>query len=61
MKYDGKIVWNSDMPAGQYKKPSDKTKMKSLGWKKTEYTPFDESIFNTCDWFAKNYPNVRGV
>ena len=61
MGYDGKIMWNTNMPAGQYRKPSDKTKVRSLGWKQTEYTPFKESISKTCNWFTENYPNVRGI
>jgi GDP-L-fucose synthase len=61
MGYDGKIMWNTNMPAGQYRKPSDKTKVRSLGWKQTEYTPFKESISKTCIWFTENYPNVRGI
>lgn len=59
--YEGKINWDTTKPAGQFKKPSDKSKMISLGWTEEQYTSFDEGIEKTCEWFLKEYPNVRGV
>lgn len=59
--YEGNITWDTSMPAGQFKKPSDKTKINAMGWTQDRYTPFDSAIKNTCEWFLENYPNVRGV
>ena len=59
--YEGRINWDTTKPAGQFKKPSDKSKMTSLGWTEEQYTPFDEGIEKTCEWFLKEYPNIRGV
>ena len=59
--YEGRIKWDTTKPAGQFKKPSDKSKMISLGWTEEQYTSFDEGIEKTCEWFLKEYPNVRGV
>ena len=55
------IVWNTDKPTGQYRKPSDNKKMLDLGWKKEMYTGFKEALTNTCEWFIMNYQNVRGM
>jgi len=57
--YDGQIIWDTDMPSGQKRKPSDLSKLKELGW--DEFTNFKEAIKNTCDWFTGNYPDIRGV
>ena len=60
MKFDGNIVWDTSKPNGQYKKPSTNSKLIQLGWTQTEYTSFEVALTNTCEWFIKNYPNVRG-
>lgn len=59
LEYDGNILWQSEMPSGQKRKPSDLTKLKSLGW--DDFTDFKQAIKNTCDWFVENFPHVRGV
>tara|TARA_R110002110_G_scaffold107895_1_gene269897 strand:+ start:30175 stop:30990 length:816 start_codon:yes stop_codon:yes gene_type:complete len=60
LDYSGEIAWNTDMPSGQHRKPSDNTRLIDLGWDKNRYTPLKEGLKNTCDWFIMNYPNVRG-
>ena len=57
--FEGKILWNTDMPAGQRRKPSDNSKFQELFG--MQYTPINEALTNTCEWFIMNYPNVRGV
>ena len=59
--FKGEILWRSDMPKGQYRKPSDNSKLRSLGWEQNNYTGFYESLTNVCNWFEKEYPKVRGV
>ena len=61
LEYDGTIVWQTDKPAGQYRKPSSNQKLLDIGWKKEWYTPLEIGLKKTCDWFRINYPNVRGV
>ena len=61
LEYNGKILWDRSMPSGQYRKPSDNKKLLSLGWKKNDYTNFDEALKNTCKWYIINYPQVRGI
>ena len=61
LEFDGEIVWDTAKPAGQFKKPSDKSKIESLGWSQENYIKFTEGIKNTCGWFTANYPNIKGV
>ena len=61
LKYDGSILWDCSMPSGQYKKPSSNNKLLALGWKKNDYTDFDEALKKTCKWYIMNYPQVRGI
>ena len=58
--FEGKIVWNTDKPTGQLRKPSDNTKFKTL-YSNFEYTSLEVGIKKTCEWFISNFPeNVRG-
>ncbi len=61
LEYDGDILWQTDKPSGQYRKPSSNQKLLDLGWKNEWYTPLEIGLKNTCDWFRIKYPNVRGV
>ena len=59
--YKGKIIWQTDMPKGQYRKPSDNSKLLSFGWRQGDYTNFYKSLVNVCNWFEDKYPNIRGI
>ena len=61
LEYTGKIVWNTNLPSGQFRKPSSSEKMTSLGWSQEEYIKFEEGIRKTCNWFNNNYPKIRGI
>lgn len=41
LEYDGDILWQTDKPAGQYRKPSSNQKLLDLGWKNEWYTPLE--------------------
>jgi GDP-L-fucose synthase len=58
MKFTGKIVWDSTKPDGQFRKPSDTTKLRRLlpGF---PFTPLDEGIEKSVAWFKANYPDIR--
>ena len=58
MKFEGKLIFDSSMPDGQYRKPSDATKLKNY-LPDVEWTPLEQGIGRTVDWFLSNYPNVR--
>jgi|TARA_R110002020_G_scaffold72542_7_gene186671 GDP-L-fucose synthase len=61
MDYDGEVVWDTNRESGQYRKPSDNSKLLDLGWGNKDYTSLEDSLKNTCNWFSQNYPNVRGI
>jgi len=61
MGFKGSIIWNTDMPTGQLRKPSDNSKLRRRGWGQEDYTPFETALKNSCDWFMQHYPRARGV
>ena len=61
LEYKGTISWDVSKPAGQFRKPSSSKKFHSLSGNSFSYTKLREGLENTCAWFLKNYPNVRGV
>lgn len=58
MKFKGKVVFDSTKPEGQFRKPSDTTKFRKYH-PDFKFTPIEEGIEKTVDWFVENYPNVR--
>ena len=61
LNYSGEIVFDLTKPKGQIRKPSSNQRFLDLGWKKEWYTPLEKGLKNTCEWFIKSYPNLRGV
>lgn len=61
MEYDGEVRWNTQMPSGQYRKPSSNQKLLDLGWDKKWYTSLEKGLTKTCNWVMLNYPDIRGV
>lgn len=62
MEYDrSKVIWDVTKPKGQHRKPSDNSKLLELGWKKENYSDFKINLKKVCEWYLRNYPNVRGV
>jgi GDP-L-fucose synthase len=61
LDYSGEIVFDNTKPKGQFKKPTSNKKLLDLGWNKQDYTPLENGLKNTCEWFIKTYPNVRGI
>ena len=59
LDFRGKVIWDTDKPNGQHRKPSDNAAFLALS--NMVYTPLDEALKKTCEWFIMNYPNVRGV
>jgi GDP-L-fucose synthase len=51
-------VFNSDKPDGQYRKPSDGTKLNSY-LPEFQWTPLEEGIEKTILWFENNFNNLR--
>ena len=56
--YDiNELVFQSDMPLGQMRKPSDNSRLKSLI--EFQFTPFDVGLEKTVSWFNDNYESAR--
>lgn len=58
LNFKGKLIWLTDKPDGQFRKPSDNSKLKSY-LPDFEYTPLYEGLKKTITWFEANYPNIR--
>jgi len=57
-KFKGKVIFDKTKPDGQLRKPSDNSKIKEL-LPNFEYTPFEQGIKETVNWFIKNYDEAR--
>ena len=57
-KFKGKVKFDKTKPDGQLRKPSDNSKIKEL-LPDFEYTPFEQGIKETVNWFKENYENAR--
>ena len=57
-KFKGKVVFDKTKPDGQLRKPSDNSKIKEL-LPDFKYTPFEQGIKETVNWFIENYDTAR--
>ncbi len=60
MNYTGRIIWNTDKPEGQFKKPSSNKKFLNM-CPDFVYTELEEGLKETISWFTDSYPNIRGL
>lgn len=58
MGYNKVIKWDTLKPSGQFRKPSDNSKLKSI-LPNFEFTPLSEGLAETIEYFVKNYETVR--
>ena len=58
MEFPGNVVWQSDKPDGQFRKPSDNSKLLSY-LPNFKFTSLAEGLKETIDWFVGNYENCR--
>jgi len=56
--FKGNVIWQSDKPDGQFRKPSDNSKLKSY-LPNFKFTPIEEGIAKTVDWLINNYGEIR--
>ena len=56
--FKGKVVFDTSKPDGQFRKPSDNSKLKSY-LPNFKFTPIEDGIKETVNWFIKNYENAR--
>ncbi|BGP57861.1 hypothetical protein JCM8202_000459 [Rhodotorula sphaerocarpa] len=56
--FEGEVTWDSSKADGQYKKTASNEKlMKYLP--DFKFTPFDEALKESVDWFVQNYDSAR--
>ena len=58
MEFKGKVVFDDSKPDGQYRKPTDNSKLMSY-LPDFEFTPLKEGIKKSVNWFLKNYESCR--
>jgi GDP-L-fucose synthase len=58
MNFKGKVIFDTSKPEGQFRKPSDNSKIKSY-LPDFEFTPLYNGLKYTIDFFEKNYNYVR--
>jgi GDP-L-fucose synthase len=58
MKFKGKVIFDKTKPDGQFRKPSDPTKLRSY-LPEFKFLSLQEGIAMTVEWFLNNYPNIR--
>jgi GDP-L-fucose synthase len=58
MNYKGNVIFDTSKPEGQFRKPSDNSKIMSY-LPNFKFTPIEEGLKETIDWFEKNYENIR--
>ena len=56
--FKGKVIFDKTKPDGQFRKPSDNSKLKSY-LPNFEFTPIEQGLKETITWFIKNYENSR--
>jgi GDP-L-fucose synthase len=52
------LTFNTSMPEGQLRKPSDPAEFQSL-FPRFEFTELEKGLNETIDWFLSNYPHLR--
>ena len=55
--YEGRIVWNSDMPDGTPRKLTDVTKLHEMGF--MHKVELEEGVKKAYDWFKENVSEAR--
>jgi len=58
MNFKGEVKWDTDKPDGQFRKPSDNSKIKNY-LPDFKFTPLYDGLKETIEWFESNYENIR--
>ena len=58
LDFKGKVIFDTSKPAGQYRKPSDNSKLKSY-LPDFEFTSIEDGIKKTIEWVDNNYNTIR--
>ncbi len=58
MNFKGNVIWNKEKPEGQFRKPSDNSKIKKY-LPDFKFTPLYEGMKETIEYFENNYNIIR--
>jgi len=58
MGFKGKLVFDTSKSDGQFKKTASNKKLKTLN-PDFKFTPFDQALKETVEWFVANYETAR--
>jgi len=58
MGFKGDVIWDDTKPDGQYRKPTDNSKLRKY-LPDFEFTPLYDGLSETIEWFINNYEKVR--
>jgi GDP-L-fucose synthase len=56
--FKGKVIFDKTKPDGQFRKPSDNSKLKTY-LPNFEFTPIEKGLKETINWFIENYEKSR--
>ena len=56
--FKGKLVYDTSAADGQYKKTASNAKLRKY-LPDFQFTPFNEAIKDTVDWYIQNYDQAR--
>jgi len=56
--FKGKVIFDTDKPDGQFRKPSDNSKLMSY-LPDFKFTPIEVGLQETVEWFTENYRSAR--
>lgn len=56
--FKGKVVYDTSAADGQYKKTASNAKLRRY-LPDFQFTPFEQAIKETVDWYIKNYDRAR--
>ena len=58
MNFKGEVIWDTSKPDGQFRKPSDNSKIKHY-LPNFNFTPLYDGLKETIEWFESNYNKIR--
>lgn len=58
LDFQGEVVFDSSKADGQFKKTASNTKLRRY-LPDFNFTPFNQALKETCDWFVANYDSAR--
>jgi len=58
MNFKGEVIWDKNKPDGQFRKPSDNSKIKHY-LPDFKFTSLYDGLKETIKWFESNYENIR--